>query len=273
MMYRIILVAVLVFYSFALVAQAGGLEDIIVEKYYISDADDATDTLSKDTLNPGSVTYRIYVDMAPEYKLQMVYGIENHPLIISTTTDFFNSQRGGQMTAERISMAKIKEGTNALDSWITIGCASQNHIGVLKRSDSDGSIVGGKNNDGGSKQIKGGLLKNSNSDAGIPLTDADGMIEGPIKTLVFYNLEPIAFAGINNGEFRLDDNVWAVLEGVVGPTKENQVLIAQITTNGELSFEINVQLLAPYGGGERYNARNVDESDFHHPALIYPKVN
>lgn len=40
------------------------LQKVIVEKYYISDANDATDTLGGG-LSAGSTTYRIYVDLVP----------------------------------------------------------------------------------------------------------------------------------------------------------------------------------------------------------------
>ena len=67
-----------------------GLENIIVEKYYVSNAADATGSIG--TLPAGSVTYRVYVDMLPGYEFQAAYGINTHVLKISTTTSFFNNQ-------------------------------------------------------------------------------------------------------------------------------------------------------------------------------------
>ena len=49
----------LFFLSFSLQAQ---IEKIIVENYYISDANDATDTTGGQ-LQAGSKTYRIYIDL------------------------------------------------------------------------------------------------------------------------------------------------------------------------------------------------------------------
>ena len=40
------------------------LQKVIVEKYYISDANDASDTLGGG-INTGTTTYRIFVDLAP----------------------------------------------------------------------------------------------------------------------------------------------------------------------------------------------------------------
>ena len=65
-----------------------GLDSIIVEKYYISNAADSIGSIGYGNLSIGSVTYRIYVDMKPGYKFQMAYGNANHPLSISTSTSF-----------------------------------------------------------------------------------------------------------------------------------------------------------------------------------------
>ena len=52
-----------------------GLEDIIVEKYYISEAND-TNANSVGGARPiGSTTYRVYVDMLPGYTFQAAYGL------------------------------------------------------------------------------------------------------------------------------------------------------------------------------------------------------
>ncbi|MEY4593948.1 MAG: hypothetical protein RIQ47_358, partial [Bacteroidota bacterium] len=53
------LVSLLVLMTFTLRAQ---VENVIVERYYVSDASDATDTIGGG-LAAGSVTYRIYIDL------------------------------------------------------------------------------------------------------------------------------------------------------------------------------------------------------------------
>lgn len=40
------------------------IEKVTVERYYVSDANDATDTFGG-YLEPGSVTYRVYIDLLP----------------------------------------------------------------------------------------------------------------------------------------------------------------------------------------------------------------
>jgi len=154
---------------------AQGLEDIIVETYYVSDANDATDT-DGGSLAEGSVTYRVFVNMLPGFELQAIYGNANHELFLETTTEFFNNEDRGEETGDVINDTRLDENTVALDSWLTLGAASDEHIGVPKALDTDGSIVGGDNNDGGSDGVAGGLLSNADVAAGMPLTTADGLI-------------------------------------------------------------------------------------------------
>ena len=55
-----------------------GLDTVIVEKYYISNAADSIASVG--TLPVHSVTYRIYIGMKQGYKFQMAYGDAVHPL-------------------------------------------------------------------------------------------------------------------------------------------------------------------------------------------------
>src|SRR5436190_1343744 len=85
-----------------------GLEGIVVEKYYVSDANDTTANGTGGVLPVGSITYRIYVDMLPGYKFQAAYGVDvaptnvvstgDHELRIETTTLFFNNEDRGATT-------------------------------------------------------------------------------------------------------------------------------------------------------------------------------
>jgi hypothetical protein len=251
-----------------------GLEGIIVELYYITDEKDSTDILSGSPLKTGTKTYRIYADLAPEYKLQVVYGEKKSPMKIETTTYFFNNFRGGFGKAEDISRVKIKEHTVPLDSWITIGAVSRNYFGVLKAKDNDGSVIGGVNNDGGSARIEGGLLTNDDPQIGRALTEADGYIAMDAPDLRMFNIDLAPFIKReNDGLFYTDNGAYTVVEGVSGLDDDNEVLIAQITTDGELSFQFNLQLLAPYGGVERFVAQSPDNTgaEFRHPDLVFPK--
>lgn len=252
---------------------AQGLEDIIVETYYVSDANDATDT-NGGSLAEGSVTYRIFVDMTPGYELQAIYGNSNHEMFLATTTEFFNNADRGEQTGDVINDIRLDENTVALDSWLTLGAASDEHIGVPKALDTDGSIVGGANNDGGSAGIAGGLLANADAAAGIPLTTADGLILGAIPSgVVAVGLDLTMFGDANDGPvFSSNGGAWSVLEGVQGPTADNIVLIAQITTTGEFSFELNIQLGTPDGSVIQYVAKNAIDDEVEFAGLTFPAV-
>jgi hypothetical protein len=222
------------------------LENIIVEKYYIADSTDYSDSI-KGILPEGSITYRIYVDMKPDYNLQAVYGNEKHELFIKTSSRFFNNTECYASTGFNIDAKKLNDNTNALDSWITLGAASRLNTGILKSEDNDGSI----------------LTRNS-------LNHADGLTKGVFPNFKAFNLDLVFF---NNNKdavlFSTKNGAWAALGGVTGPTVENRVLIAQLTTNGKLSFNLNVQIGKPNGGSIKFVANNPDESGIKFDGLSY----
>ena len=84
----------ILFFGGALVAQPG-LDSVIIETYYISDSND--EGTSFFPVPAGAVTYRIYVDMAPDWGLQAIYGATNSStaevdtFIIRSTQPFFNN--------------------------------------------------------------------------------------------------------------------------------------------------------------------------------------
>jgi hypothetical protein len=195
------------------------LENVIVEKYYIADSTDYADTTGG-ILPKGSITYRIYLDMKPGYYLMSVYGDNKHELFIKTSTSFFNNLYCLAMTGFNVHHKEINENSVALDSWLTLGAASRMHTGILKVDDTDGSIL---------KRVS--LLK------------ADGLTIGITPTFKTYNLDMNFFKDKKDASLLTTNNgAWYCVEGVKGPTDDNRVLIAQLTTNGKLSFQLNVQL-------------------------------
>lgn len=257
--------------SFAVVAQTqNGLERIIVEKYYVSDANDATFNDVGGVLPVGSVTYRVFVDMLPGYNFQAAYGGSNHELSVSTTTRFFNNEDRGGVNPS-YSKSAARNNTVMLDSWVSVGAACLNNLGVLKSLDNGIDNIVNSN----------GILKNNNAIAGIPLTIQDGLIAG--------SPNPVIAAGIldgpnglnilldntndapNNSKLSTVDGLWGVAGGSKGLDSDNIVLIGQFTTDGEFSFELNIQLGTPTPGGvEQYVARNPVDFERFIPSLIYP---
>jgi hypothetical protein len=262
-MKKSLLFASLILGSITLGAQ--GLENIIVETYYVSDANDATVNDLGGELPVGSVTRRIYVDMLPGYKLQAIYGLPNHELRIATSTLFFNNIDRGA-TTPTYTKNQAKDNTVMLDTWVSVGAACSGNFGVLKSAD-DG-VATNTNNDG--------VLQNDAAAAGIPLTVQDGLLlvtglsPQPVTTLGL-DAQLALFDAENAGPvFSSFDGSWAALQGATGPNPEtNQVLIAQITTDGTLTFELNIQIGTPDGGVERYVASNPVDAEVLFPALTY----
>jgi len=244
-------------FSFSMHAQ---IEKVIVETYYVADSADAADT-TYGKLEAGATTYRVYIDLKPGSKLKKIYGDANHRLRISSTSDFYNhtgshpTTGGGQSFGkEFLNLPYLKKNTTALDTWLTIGqmtkaSTQKTYFGVLKSQDRDGNAIAGSKN-------SAGLLANSSLDAGIPLTDADG-----IDTMMITSTSNWADVGIRNlagedstifgslnpgSEFISNDTYLSNNTGVTGVIPDsNQVLVAQLTTKGELSFELNVEVEQP----------------------------
>jgi hypothetical protein len=238
-----------------------GLENIIVETYYVSDANDATDEDGGSDLPVGSVTYRVFVDMAAGWSMESIFGNSDHDLVFGTTSEFYNQEDRGEQTGEEIADNRLDENTLALDSWLSMGGASESHLGVPKVLDTDGSIIGGVNNDGGSEVIAGGLLVNDDMAAGIPLTTADGLISGtPAGTDFIGDLGGLAgtYFGDENaaGTFISQNGAYAVLGGTPGATADNVLLIGQFTTDGIFNFELNFRIGGPGDSFEQYTSSN-----------------
>jgi hypothetical protein len=265
------------------------LEKVIVEKYYVSDLNDATDTLGGG-VPVGSTTYRIYVDLAPGSTLRKIYGDANHPFSIQSTAPFFNHESDGQTFAKDFVKNRYLEGTVALDTWLTLGQttktqAGKTYVGVLKNQDIDGSFIGGINNDGGSELVSTGLLINSDANAGIPLTQADGMdtmANIPTSWSHFGLLDFVSgndstmFGSLSTKNEFISDNFYLSNSGITGLIPDsNQILVAQLTTIGELTFHFNIVVDAMINGGVQtinYVSSNdtiVSGEEFN-PYLIYP---
>lgn len=257
-----------------------GLENVVVEVYYVSDANDSvvTDGISAmpGALPVGSVTYRIYADMLPGYKFQAAYGVDispfggapspgDHELRIETSTLFFNNEDRGAIHPT-FTKSQAADNTVMLDSWLSVGAVCTGNEGILKSLDDGVATV--VNNDG--------ALQNNDSFAGIPLTVEDGfMLSAPEPvTDVGISAEIIVFDSQNDGTngpvFSTWNGSWASLNGSVGPdTVDNKVLIAQITTDGVLCYELNIQIGTPSGGVENYVGQNPVGTELQLPSLMW----
>ncbi len=214
------------------------LECIVVERYYVSGADDSQDGL----LPEGSVTYRVFLDMKPTYEAQIMFGTNNHPLDIKTTTNFYNHPFGESMgIGVNAALFPTPVATTiALDSYLTIGAATSDHTGVLKASDPDDTSILGQ----------GDYLTNFSELADEPAVSmADGYVAGtvagtgsigiPQPMLDIFGTETIG------NEFEINDGSWYLLDGLTGMDDDNLVFVGQFTTDGTFTFNMNVQMLIP----------------------------
>lgn len=255
---------ILIFILFTTIAFAqNGLENIIVEKYYVSNAKDTLANKFGGKLPVGSVTYRIYVDMLPGYRFQAVYGIPGHELKLATSTLFFNNEDKGGVLANVIPDRNLKDNTVMLDSWLSAGGASESNLGVLKtKDDGVGTIINEKS-----------FLQNDNIESGTPIKMQDGLIKGEPPRVTGFGIDSIikVFDNKTIGSlFGTSNGSWATLGGSIGPDSlDNKVLIAQITTDGVFSFELNIQIGTPGGSVENYVAKNAVANEIVFPGLIY----
>ena len=265
-MKRIYLVALMLITGFVSKAQ-NGLENVVVETYYISNANDASADLDGGVLPVGSVTYRIYADLLQGYKFQAAYGVPGHDLKIATTTLFWNNEDRGS-TSPTFSKTNAVRNTVMLDSWLSVGAACNGNFGIMKSMDD------GLNN--AVNNYSPQVLQNNDPAMGIPLTVQDGFFAGLPEsvTAVGISNEITVFDNLNDGTngplFMTNNGSWASLNGSTGPNPiDNKVLIAQITTNGTLSFELNIQIGTPTGGVENYVASNPVTGEISIPSLTY----
>ncbi|MEI6821173.1 MAG: T9SS type A sorting domain-containing protein [Bacteroidota bacterium] len=246
---KIIFLSIIFMLSSAYVNAQNGLDSIIVEKYYISNAADSAGSIG--ILPIGSVTYRIYVSMLPGYNFQMAYGNSTHPLSITTSTSFFNNEDYGATTPS-FTKTNAKKNTVMLDSWLSAGAACVGNYGVLKTKDNGVATVINANN----------ILQNTDTLAGIPLTVQDGLLTGTPATIGTIGIDTAiavfdATSQFGNS-FIINNGAWYCLGGATGPdTTNNQVLIAQITTKGRLNLKLNIQIGTPSGGVEKYVADSI----------------
>ena len=246
-----------------LVYSQDGLEGIILEKFYISTKEDNSKPELSGHLAPGSVTYRIYVDLKPGYTFQAAYGTPNHELYIKSTNLFYNHVEYGAEYPNRIPLRTYSRNSSRLDSWLSVGGAGENQIGVLKSEDDTLNVF----------KTSGAYLKNNSKKMGVSLEVVDGMKEQyNLAFPTFYQMDS-TIKGLgtitNTNTISTKNGAWASMgKGSQGADSlSNKILIAQLTTDGKLSYQLNLLIGTPDGKSEKYVAHNPIEGEFTHPDL------
>ncbi len=259
-------------FSIGTMAVAQGLNGVRVETYYIADANDAAADPGQ-TLKAGAVTYRIFVHLKSNYKLLTVYGAPGHPMYFRTSTYFYNNSERSKQTGSEFSTLHLPLHTSVLDSYLAFGGASRRHIAVPKELDTDGSIFKETPVDSSQDQPKL-LLRNVEGTLGIPLFTSDGLLveeKGVSLIHSFGDLNLQVFGDQHDAnEFFTENGAYALIGGMKQPETDNHILIAQLTTDGSLSFKLNIQIQSDEGITEYFVAERPEKKQSTHPELIYP---
>jgi hypothetical protein len=256
------------------------VRNVIVETYYVADNNDLTDTLNGRRLQVGSKTYRVYVEVEPGSKVKKIFGDSLHPLVFRSDSVFYNNtDRPNAEFGYELQLSWMEDAPLlALDSWISLGYAARNQKGVLKDKDSDGGQIAGTNNLGGTAGIAGGLLVNNDPAAGLPLTQADGyqaesVLPGSWIDVGFkdaFGNDTTVFGPDSSGnEFYCVGCALVQTAALKGAsTDSNRVLVAQLTTAGGLSFELNIELEQVDQNGNPINISYVASDDSLRPGEV-----
>jgi hypothetical protein len=252
-----ILLFLFCFIQHSVIAQ---IQKLYVEEYYVVDNFDLTDTVFDDennpfTISPNSKTFRIYIDLEKGYKLKKIYGDNLHPLVFKSETNFFNHKTNGESFGKDIVKNRLEEGVSALDTWLTLGlCTKQataTYNGILKKYDTDNSIIGGINNDGGWSVVGNGLLNNQNIQYPLTQTDGYALLQNNIPGNWFdygfkdplLGIDSTIFGSVVDTNSFISYNAGLICNGAQGSNLDsNQVLVAQLTTASSIEFKLNVEL-------------------------------
>ncbi|MBK7944236.1 MAG: hypothetical protein IPJ85_02505 [Flavobacteriales bacterium] len=203
------------------------------------------------------ITYRIYLDLAPGYELVSVFGEKDRNLFFRTSTRFFNDTVHGAPIGDRIEADRLYHYPAAIDSWLAFGFASNAHKAVPLHLDTDGSVLRR------SKPKRGAV------EYELSLRDKDGLTNAAMAPEVMCLYLTTSFLDKLSGHvIETELGAYGVKGTVRGATPENMVLIAQLTTDGDLAYAINAAVKSPDGTITKwlaYPAIADDESQ--HPEL------
>lgn len=212
---------------------AQAIDSVFVEIYHVQESGISGE--------PPLITYRVYVDLAPGYELQMVYGDEHHQLRINTSTWFVNDTMNGVQYAHLLDADRLNTAPLALDTWLTIGAASDAHWGVPRSLDVDGSVL--ECPPYPRPQVLNGRSAFTRS---VPLNITDGLVAHPkVQEVTNFQFQSGYLGKVRGSFLETTNGAWAVLGGTKGITDLNLVLLGQFTTTGELSYRLNLQVETP----------------------------
>ncbi len=238
----------------ALTCSAQPLEQVLVETYHVQRSENGGAPVT---------TYRIFLDLAPDHTVQVLYGDDHHSLRIETFPEFHNTTEGSIPYGDRAVVDTSHRKVLATDSWLTIGLVGKDHVGIPRNMDPDGSLLS-------CPPLSASLSPDKERPVVDPLCVSDGLVPfGGGKEVVNFLMETTYLENFHGPVIETTNGAWAVLGGMKGATEENLVLVAQIATADLLHFILNVQLGTPDGGFVKIVAKDPQEGELQFDQLIY----
>jgi hypothetical protein len=266
MLSRILFIVMLA--TFVNINAQEGLKEVFVEKFYTLNKADLQKSNLTGVKDKGLVTYRIYVLLDSGYTLQAVYGAPSHVLYIKSTADFYNHPGIGSTFPNRIPDKSLKKNLSYLDSWLSVGACSEEFFAVPLRYQTSPLPVT-------IDWDKNFYMNEKGRDTKFSFREAPGMYyydSLPVPTMyqIDEQLKALNMES-NSSEFVIENGAWACMgKGSAAPAKlPNAVLIAQITTAGKLSYQLNLQIGTPTGKSIRYVASKPNSEEFTHQSLTH----
>jgi len=203
--------------SLASYGQSQGLENILVEEITPTAA-----AISAEPKLAGAKTYRIFVKLAPGWSAQTATGMMFNPLILNTTTNFYNNDANGAVRPNTAAFRTHPTVDNPLyyDTWLTIGA-----YGDESRTASFSKIVP------------------RSLDTWAPVNDGIALGVNPEAVT---SLDPgsdfSSFDYADGSPFYSENVIYYNIVGITGASVENYVCMGQFTTTGAFNFEMPVQI-------------------------------
>ena len=227
-----------------------GIERIYIEEFYRVNSVDASAPLSTGDIAEGAITYRVYLDLLPGYRFQVAYGTPQHPLFLRSSAPFYNHVEVGNSNPNMIPERTYGKNLAYLDTWLSVGAAGENHLGVPLYLDTTKDWLDIEWNN---KYLQSPLGNEW------PIKQRDGLMRVENLTFpTFYNMDEqkkLIHADTKTSEIVVENGAWAALgKGTVGPDslRSNMVLIGQLTTSGSLNYGLNIMIRTPEGKSIRY---------------------
>lgn len=255
--------------SLAITGQAltPGLEGILLERFYeVNEKDRSVQHLSG-PIDEGAVTWRIFLDLEPGYRFQAAYGTTAHPLEMNSTKVIYNHNGFGNYCPNVIMEKFFHKDIAFLDSWFSTGAATETQMAIPRAFDTD--------HQHDFIRFERGFLENDLLDGTGKLSMRDGMSDSESMVFpTFYHMDEaqkkMMTTSVSN-EIIIEDGAWAAMgKGALGVDSlgRNHLLIAQITTSGDLECKLNIMIGTPDGKSLRYVYANPMENEQIHNGLI-----